>query len=115
MKIQFTVDPDNIVAFSEILESEKLKNEIVGTTEDDYIQKLTEYILITDQERFTLHFKKLLYELLLVQLMIQLLISKLLFLFTKNKTAVSQPLFVGFVLTYYNNTWQKTYQLTKIV
>jgi hypothetical protein len=37
MKIQFTVDPDNIVAFSEILESEELKNEIIGTTEDDYI------------------------------------------------------------------------------
>ena len=37
MKIQFTVDPDNIVAFSEVLESEELKNEIVGTTEEDYI------------------------------------------------------------------------------
>ena len=35
MKIQFTVDPDNIVAFAEILYNEDLKNEITGTTEDD--------------------------------------------------------------------------------
>jgi phosphoribosylformylglycinamidine (FGAM) synthase-like enzyme len=37
MKIQFKVDPENIVAFSEILESEELKNAIVGTTEEDLL------------------------------------------------------------------------------
>ncbi len=37
MKIQFTVDPENIVAFADILAGDELKNEIVGTTEEDYI------------------------------------------------------------------------------
>ena len=37
MKIQFTVDPENIVAFAEILADDELKNEIVGTTEDEQL------------------------------------------------------------------------------
>lgn len=37
MKIQFTVDPDNIVAFAEILCDEDLKNEITGTTDEGYV------------------------------------------------------------------------------
>lgn len=35
MKIQFTVNPDNILDFAEILSENDLKNEITGKTEDD--------------------------------------------------------------------------------
>ncbi|MFH2143308.1 MAG: hypothetical protein ABIJ97_12850 [Bacteroidota bacterium] len=37
MKIQFCVDPENIIAFADILAGDELKNEIVGTTEDDQL------------------------------------------------------------------------------
>jgi len=37
MKVQFEVDPDNIVAFADILEEEELRNEIVGSTEENLL------------------------------------------------------------------------------
>ena len=37
MKIEFTVHPDNIVEFAEILETHELENEITGTTQDNEI------------------------------------------------------------------------------
>lgn len=35
MKIQFTVSSTNIVGFAEILEDNEVKNEIIGTDEND--------------------------------------------------------------------------------
>jgi hypothetical protein len=37
MKIQFTVDTDNIVEFAEILNANEMENSIAGTTEDDQL------------------------------------------------------------------------------
>jgi hypothetical protein len=37
MKIQFTVDTDNIVEFAEILNANEMENKIAGTTEDNQL------------------------------------------------------------------------------